>query len=101
MNWPINPELKKSFHYLSDNNAILGFPKLISYGVTETQNYIVTELLGTTLKQTLKDRGDGPFSIETVCLIGLQLVSKGSLGDLIGAGEVDDKANYYLDWAPG
>lgn len=52
-----------------------GFPKLISYGVTDTQNYIVTELLGTTLKQTLKDRGDGPFSIETVCLIGLQLVS--------------------------
>jgi hypothetical protein len=54
------------------NNA--GFPKLISYGVTDTQNYIVTELLGTTLKQTLKDRGDGPFTIETVCLIGLQLV---------------------------
>jgi hypothetical protein len=51
-----------------------GFPKLISYGVTETQNYIVTELLGPTLKQTLSDNGDGPFSLETVCLIGLQLV---------------------------
>ena len=48
----------------------LGFPKLISYGVTDTQNYIVTELLGPTLKDKLKER-DGPFSPETVCLIGL------------------------------
>lgn len=48
----------------------LGFPKLISYGVTDTQNYIVTELLGPTLKDKLKER-EGPFTIETVCLIGL------------------------------
>ena len=44
----------------------LGFPSLISYGVTETQNYIVTELLGPTLKDKLKDN-EGPFSLETVC----------------------------------
>jgi hypothetical protein len=49
--------------------------------VTDTTNYIVTELLGKTLKHLLKDRndsaGDGsgrPFSLETVCLVGLQLV---------------------------
>lgn len=38
--------------------------------MSDTQNYIVTELLGDTLKDKLKDR-EGPFSIETVCLIGL------------------------------
>lgn len=48
----------------------IGFPKLVCYGVTETQNYIVTELLGATLKDKLKER-DGPFSMETVCWIGL------------------------------
>lgn len=51
----------------------LGFPKLISYGISDTQNYIVTELLGTTLKDKLKE-WEGPFSMETVCLIGLQIV---------------------------
>ena len=51
---------------------IIGFPKLISYGMTaDSQNYIVSELLVTTLKQVLKDRNDGPFSIDTVCLIGM------------------------------
>jgi serine/threonine protein kinase len=49
----------------------LGFPRLINYGVSEGQNYIVTEFLGTTLKQILTDRAEGPFSIETVCLIGI------------------------------
>ena len=47
---------------------------MISYGVSDTQNYIVTELLGQTLKDKLKER-EGPFSIETVCLVGLQIVS--------------------------
>ena len=47
----------------------------MSYGVTDTQNYIVTELLGPTLKEKLKDR-EGPFSIDTVCLLGVQLVSE-------------------------
>ena len=27
-----------------------GFPRLISYGISEGQNYIVTELLGMTLR---------------------------------------------------
>ena len=55
---------------LLNKHKFVGFPRLISYGVFDTQNYIVTELLGATLKDKLKER-DGPFSLETVCMIGL------------------------------
>lgn len=51
-------------------NYFLGFPKLISYGMSDNQNYIVTELLGPTLKDKLKER-EGPFTMETVCMVGL------------------------------
>lgn len=63
--------LSISFQVSTDiNSNYIGFPKLISYGVSETQNYIVTELLGPSLKDKLKEK-DGPFNLETVCLIGL------------------------------
>ncbi|TNV87224.1 hypothetical protein FGO68_gene17084 [Halteria grandinella] len=73
-----------------------GFPKLISYGIAETQNYIVTELLGPTLKQTLADQGDGPFSLETVCLIGLQLAERLENLHSIGYLHLDIKPNNVL-----
>ncbi len=43
--------------------------------MTDTQNYIVTELLGKSLRDKLKEN-EGPFSLETVGLIGLQLLDR-------------------------
>ena len=43
--------------------------------MTDTQNYIITELLGDSLWVILKDN-DKPFSLDTVGHIGLQLLDR-------------------------
>eukprot|EP00347_Sterkiella_histriomuscorum_P001708 403370985 len=76
-----------------------GFPKLLSYGMSDNQNYIVTELLGPTLKDKLKER-EGPFSMETVCMIGLQLIERLENFHNIGYIHLDLKPDNILLGSP-
>jgi len=60
----------KIYQYL--NNAV-GFPRVFWFGIFENNYYMVISLLGKSLR---KKRELGRFSLEDVCAIGIQMISR-------------------------
>ena len=56
-------------------NFIIGLPQVLGHGFVKDQKYIVSPMYGKTLKDLLISRPELRFSLKTVALIGLQLVS--------------------------
>ena len=68
-------QLKLEKHVLDTMNNIEGFPKVISFGKHEDNNYLIMELLGPSLSD-LFIYCNQKFTLQTVLLIAIQILTR-------------------------
>ena len=57
------------------NKKIDGFPSPKSYGFSGNYIILIFSLLGKSLEQILQER-EKPFSLKTVCMLGIQMIDR-------------------------